>query len=226
MRAYLHILLHGPSADFIPISEWLHPFSSSRPVNRVVLLGLQGFSLSWDGAEGAINPAAGVSYQRAIDYGVDEYLTKDLQEEIKTLRVHLTLLCQGWRPTMNPWVIFSEAFPPPCWVCAYEQDVALQIGCSWHHVPCCHIIYSQIESRSVWHCNYFKANTLSCHMKCKGDFFFYGTTWKIHFTTEPYNSMKFQLWLSQQCCKDTLVTIPPHSAAFKRCLNNAIKRPP
>lgn len=45
-----------------------------------------------------INPAAGVSYQREIDYGVDEYLTSSLQEEIKTLQVlqvRLTLLCQG-----------------------------------------------------------------------------------------------------------------------------------
>lgn len=48
MRAYLYVLLHGPSADFIPISEWPHPFSSSsvsRPVNRLMLgaaLGSQG----------------------------------------------------------------------------------------------------------------------------------------------------------------------------------------
>lgn len=29
--------------------------------------------------------------------------------------------------------------------------------------PCCHIIHSQIESRSVWHCYYFRGNKVKCH---------------------------------------------------------------
>lgn len=67
--------LHGPSADFIPTL-----FMYLRRVNRLVL----STALGSTGGLQTINSGPCVSYQRAIDYRVDEYLMANLPQEIKT----------------------------------------------------------------------------------------------------------------------------------------------
>lgn len=89
----------------------------------------------------------------------------------------LTLTCQGWRPSMTP------ATSPPRWDASNFPQEPLHLSCCFcahagrrrwllmgrrigrlrPHVLCCHIVYSQIESRAVWHGYYFRGNTLKCH---------------------------------------------------------------
>lgn len=96
---------------------------------------------------------------------------------------------------------FSKAAPP------LEQARALYSTTNWTFMTlyglCCHVIHSQIESRSAWHCYYFRGNKVKCHEAHR---------WFLILFVKK----SFQDW--------TVVTLPLHSAAFKRGFHIVIKQ--
>lgn len=98
-----------------------------------------------------------------------------------------------------------------------------QTGGLWTHALRCHLD-SHIKSRSVWHCYYFRVNTL-CHKMRAGDFLFCASAWKSNLRTEPYYSTEFKWCHWERGSKDTLVTSVCQPAALKWGLNNLIKQP-
>lgn len=137
-------------------------FSSiSTGVNRRAALGpMQGLWVEM--GPGKINPQSWVSYQRAIDYGVHEYFMADLQQEINP--------ATSWRIASLSLVKVDG----PGWLCYVSAATshflllgALYRTANWMFmtpcVPRCHIIYSQIESCSVWNCYYFRRDTARRH---------------------------------------------------------------
>lgn len=135
----------------------------------------------------------------------------DLQQEIKPATSWKTTSLSLVKVEGSRWLCcvssvlrhkpFSKAAPP------FEQERALYRTTNLMFMtlygPCCHIIHSQIESRSVWHCYYFRGNKVKCH--------------------------EMRRWFLILCVKKsfqncTAVTLPLHSAAFKWGFDIVIKQ--
>lgn len=146
--------------------------------------------------------------------------------EIKTAYVledHLPLTCRGWTSTMPLLHLRRSSFTLLLVSWAGGGDSRQEV-----YDPLCHV--ATLYRTELNHAQRVIANiSVAIHWSttnCTGDFVCHGSTGKSNFRAELCYSMKFQLWVSKRRCRDPLVTIPPHSAAFKRRLNNVIKQPP